>query len=82
MNENFSPLRTGTRRKRKMKRMDTDNVDNQMIPPKSIGGLLGKPSFMIGFVSRNCMPAAGPSGIRNAKKKKILKNFTAGNNER
>ncbi|KAK6634053.1 hypothetical protein RUM43_001666 [Polyplax serrata] len=82
VNENFSPLQTGTRRKRKMKRMDTDNIDNQMIPPKSIGGLLGKPSFMFGLVNRNCMPVAGPSGIRNAKKKKILKNFTASNNER
>ena len=67
-----------------MKRMDTDNVDNQMIlssSPKAIGRIQ-RPSFMFQLVSRNVLPAAGPSGIKNAKKKKVLKNFTASNNER
>lgn len=82
VNENFSPLRSGIRRKRKMKRMDANNADNQMIPPKAINGLIGKSNLMIGLVRRSYMPVAGPSGIKNAKKKKIIKNFTASNNER
>lgn len=83
VNENFSPLRTGTRRKRKMKRMDIDPVDSHLVPPRPIGSVIAKPSNA-GFASRSCLPIPGPSGVRNniAKKKKFLKNPPANNAQR
>ncbi|EEB14237.1 conserved hypothetical protein [Pediculus humanus corporis] len=81
VNENFSPFRTGTRRKRKMKRMDTDNVDNQMIlssSPKAIGRIQ-RPSFMFQLVSRNVLPAAGPSGKRKRSSRDKCLDFEMGN---
>lgn len=83
VNENFSPLRTGTRRKRKMKRMDIDGVDSHLAPPRPVGSTITK-TPNIGFPSRTCISLPGPSGVQNnlAKKKKFLKNAPGNNTQR
>lgn len=83
VNENFSPLRTGTRRKRKMKRMDIDTVDSHLAPPRPVSSAIIK-TQNVGFPSRTCISLPGPSGVRNnfAKKKKFLKNTPANNTQR
>ncbi|KAL0280999.1 UNVERIFIED_CONTAM: hypothetical protein PYX00_002134 [Menopon gallinae] len=83
VNENFSPLRTGTRRKRKLKRMDVDPVDSNLVPPRPISSLIAKPISAVGLGNKGG-PMPGPSGLRNniAKKKKFLKNPPVHNNQR
>lgn len=84
VNENFSPLRTGARRKRKMKRMDCDPAELASVPAAPPSVTLGPaeaaaifstpvelPSSLPLGLARLSLP--GPSGIRVFGKKKKSK---------
>lgn len=63
VNENFSPLRTGARRKRKMKRMDCEpgeaGAPTPMVPPVRLPAILPTPCVAPSLPRGLCLP--GPS---------------------